>query len=122
VAQGIEVEMTDVSKEDSFAHLERKLSIHLDTLKAYTTASEIVLVFAREHPEQDVREEIKHGQGWVDDATARIGSIKGFLQEKTSDAALAFVMGQHRRLGDKSLVRELPETIVAMIFSKPHFY
>lgn len=66
-------------------------------------------------------DEIRISQKWLDRAIERVGLVQGLLDEKRTEAAEAFAMALHERLGDESVANKLPTEIVAMIF-KLYFY
>jgi hypothetical protein len=113
--------MTVLSKEDAFAWLEFELRRNRCGERAYAGALRLVEEHARDQPEDDMSDEIRISQKWLDRAIERVGLVQGLLDEKRTEAAEAFAMALHERLGDESVANKLPTEIVAMIF-KLYFY
>ena len=118
-----EVEMEVLDKRTSFKLLENELRYKQFVAKTDVNVLNIIDEFIQEHPEQDLHSIRNNWQcRWTDAALADVEFIRGILHEKRTDAALAFAMTLHARLGQHAAARVLPEAVVRLIFSELYFH
>ena len=115
--------MEVLDKRTSFKLLENELRYKQFVAKTDVNALNIIDEFMNEHPQQDVQSirdnyKCRH----LDAALADVEFIRGILHEKHTDAALAFAMTLHARLGQHAAARVLPEAVVRLIFSELYFH